>query len=488
MRKPNTVSLSWTAHQPSAKSSDEPNRSGDGTADTCNVPKASSSRNPSTSPGGTSGSNSAAAMSLRAKLGGKLKPSAASAKHASDSNAAFQATGPHPSAPAFAPHDVPGSHSATRASSASALHGAGDPSIHADQSTQSTPTSGQATGRKQKRFERFGEHGQKERHLREDDQHRSLNELVCEQKQMSEPDVDARMAANVLQKGSSFRQDDVGADDEYDLDSGVQLLEPPKRNKRSKHSSDLQSQQSQQSQKLEPLSSRCNLCFANQRKPKHLHIAYGERSYLMLPLEVPLVKMQSRIVPMEHSPSMRMADEDVTQDVRNFKKSLISMHGERGEECLFLETARGIQQQKYHGTVDCIPVPKGSLQDAPLYFKKALQEEESDWATHAAKAAIATSGSFKGLHSAIPEHFPYFHVEFGLDGGYVHVLDNEERWDALFGHKVACSILEEPEHMARRKGKRWNVTEELQSEIHEFLSAWSRHDWTAELDVVRGRS
>eukprot|EP01050_Picozoa_sp_SAG11_P024238 SAG11_NODE_5102_length_1664_cov_2.469649_1_plen_67_part_10 len=36
---------------------------------------------------------------------------------------------------------------------------------------------------------------------------------------------------------------------------------------------------------------------------------------------------------------------------------------------------------------------------------------------HETSRCIDTRG--KGIKRAVPEHFPYFHVEFGADGGYV---------------------------------------------------------------------
>lgn len=71
---------------------------------------------------------------------------------------------------------------------------------------------------------------------------------------------------------------------------------------------------------------------------------------------------------------------------------------------------------------------------------QALKESESDWATHNSKACIDTTS--KGLKGSIPENFPYFNVEFGLTGGYVHVIDVS----CLLGisilvHEGACQYL-----------------------------------------------
>jgi len=52
---------------------------------------------------------------------------------------------------------------------------------------------------------------------------------------------------------------------------------------------------------------------------------------------------------------------------------------------------------------------------------QAFVECESEWATHSAKACIDTTK--KKLKGSIPENFPYVNVEFGISGGYVHVID-----------------------------------------------------------------
>lgn len=45
-----------------------------------------------------------------------------------------------------------------------------------------------------------------------------------------------------------------------------------------------------------------------------------------------------------------------------------------------------------------------------------LQEAESEWSQHAAKAVIPTSAK-KGLHASIPPNFPYVYVQVRVGGG-----------------------------------------------------------------------
>jgi hypothetical protein len=50
--------------------------------------------------------------------------------------------------------------------------------------------------------------------------------------------------------------------------------------------------------------------------------------------------------------------------------------------------------------------------------------------------------------------FPYFHVEFGLDGGFAHVIEDAEQFPQNFGKSVICGLLEEPaEFLLRHKSQ-----------------------------------
>jgi hypothetical protein len=75
-----------------------------------------------------------------------------------------------------------------------------------------------------------------------------------------------------------------------------------------------------------------------------------------------------------------------------------------------------------------------------MYFRKGLEEAESEWSQHAAKSVIDTKA--KGLRGSIPQHFPYFYVQFGYANGFVHVIDNERKFDRNFGRQVRSTCSE----------------------------------------------
>ena len=48
------------------------------------------------------------------------------------------------------------------------------------------------------------------------------------------------------------------------------------------------------------------------------------------------------------------------------------------------------------------------------------------------------------------ENFPYFHVEFGCNGGYAHVIENADKFDEFLGKGVAAGLLEVDANVYRK--------------------------------------
>jgi hypothetical protein len=62
--------------------------------------------------------------------------------------------------------------------------------------------------------------------------------------------------------------------------------------------------------------------------------------------------------------------------------------------------------------------------------QKAILESDEEWSQNA--KLIDTRGG-KPIGRAVPKGFPYFHVEFGLDGGFAHTIEDVEQFPANFG-------------------------------------------------------
>ncbi|XP_021604402.1 CWF19-like protein 2 isoform X2 [Manihot esculenta] len=288
-----------------------------------------------------------------------------------------------------------------------------------------------------------------------------------------EDDADRHLAQKIMQnKQYSFSG---RADDEYDFEDG------PSRKARKKGvvSDPNFKERNVVAKRILTQQERCPFCFENPNRPKHLVVSIANFTYLMLPQWQPVVPGHCCILPMQHEPSTRTVDNNVWEEIRNFKKCLIMMFSQQEKDVVFLETVMGLAQQRRHCLIECVPLPREVAKQAPLYFKKAIDEAEDEWSQHNAKKLIDTS--VKGLRGSIPKDFPYFHVEFGLDKGFVHVIDDETQFKNSLGLNVIRGMLRLPEEDMYRCRRHEPVEMQKQS-LANFARDWEHFDWTKQLD------
>uniref|UniRef100_A0A4W6BST2 CWF19 like cell cycle control factor 2 n=1 Tax=Lates calcarifer TaxID=8187 RepID=A0A4W6BST2_LATCA len=103
-------------------------------------------------------------------------------------------------------------------------------------------------------------------------------------------------------------------------------------------------------------------------------------------------------------------------------------------DCVFMETHMN-PRRRQHMVYECIPLPRELGDMAPIYFKKAIMECDEEWAMN--KKIVDLSS--KDIRQAVPRGLPYFAVDFGLQGGYAHVIENEQKFPHYFG-KVSLYI------------------------------------------------
>ncbi|CAN0892673.1 CWF19-like protein 2 [Linum grandiflorum] len=250
------------------------------------------------------------------------------------------------------------------------------------------------------------------------------------------------------------------ADDEYDFEGG-----PRKRSRKVE-----KDKNASLGRRIVTQQQRCLSCFENPNRSKESVLSIANFTYLALPETKPV-----------HESSTRSLDDKVWEEIRNFKKCLIMMFAKQDKEVVFLETVMHLAKQRSHCLVECIPLPRDVAEQAPVYFKKAIDEAEDELtAQHSAKRLIDTS--VKGLRGSIPDNFPYFHVEFGLKRGFVHVIEDESRFDRNIGLNVIRGMMRLPEEDMYRCGGRQSV-EGLKLAAAEFGREWHPFDWTRELVV-----
>ncbi|CAA7399250.1 unnamed protein product [Spirodela intermedia] len=256
------------------------------------------------------------------------------------------------------------------------------------------------------------------------------------------------------------------ADDEYDFD------EAPTRKHKKKREVAAEEKHSI-GKRILTQQERCQFCFENPSQPKHLVISIANFTYMMLPRYQPLVQGHCCILPLQHEASTRTVDDNVWEEMRNFKKCLIMMFAKQDKSVVFLETVIGLSKQRRHCLVECVPLPSELAAEAPMYFKK------DEWSQHNAKRLIETT-SEKGLRRVIPKDFPYFHVEFGLDRGFVHVIDDEGSFNSNIGLNVIRGMLQLPEEDMYRR-RRQEAVETQRSAVAAFAREWEPFDWTKQL-------
>lgn len=269
----------------------------------------------------------------------------------------------------------------------------------------------------------------------------------------------------------------TGKYEEFDkLDPEEESKAQRKRNQNQKTIQQMASQLDQRFQQSQrnaaSVTQTCWCCW--ERIDKNLVISLGEYAYLAIPKTGRMMPGHTLIIPMQHSPSIRLVSPEVVNEIRNFQKSLIRLWDEMDCDIVFMETAKDLGGRR-HSYVECVPVPRSAAEELPIYFQKALMECESEWADN--KKIHKTS---KGIHSAIPDNFPYFHIEFGGSGGYAHVIEHPSSWPKHFGHSILGGILQlEPEIWINPPKTSQSV---LMKQKQDFIQRWDRYDWTKALD------
>ncbi|XP_070240386.1 CWF19-like protein 2 isoform X1 [Bos mutus] len=216
---------------------------------------------------------------------------------------------------------------------------------------------------------------------------------------------------------------------------------------------------------------KCLYCFDSSQFPKHLIVAIGVKVYLCLPNVRSLTEGHCLIVPLQHHRAATLLDEDIWEEIQMFRKSLVKMFEEKGLDCIFLETNMNMKKQ-YHMVYECIPLPKEVGDMAPIYFKKAIMESDEEWSIN--KKLIDLSS--KDIRKSVPKGLPYFSVDFGLQGGFAHVIEDQHKFPHYFGKEIIGGMLD-IEPRVWRKGMRESFEDQRKKAL-QFAQWWKPFDFT----------
>lgn len=301
----------------------------------------------------------------------------------------------------------------------------------------------------------------------EDDDNTDLKSMVEQERLTSADDQQAMLARLAGKHLGRTKGDDYTIDDMF-VQASATKGETKVENKRIKERAIAEDKL--QKKQLH----NCKVCFESASIAKHLIISVGTNVYLTLPTTASLTEGHCQIVPMRHISAQTYLDENVFQEIRNLKKSLVSMFSSDNEDIIFLETCKSLRGS-YHCIIDCIPVPKEIGDMAPIYFKKAITETGSEWSDNKKLITVNAAG---GVPRAIPKGLPYFAVEFGSDGGFGHIIEDES-FPHYFGKEIVGGMLDlEPRLWIRPPKESFGLHKK---KVLKFSESWKKFDWTSKV-------
>uniref|UniRef100_A0A914WUD0 CWF21 domain-containing protein n=1 Tax=Plectus sambesii TaxID=2011161 RepID=A0A914WUD0_9BILA len=296
---------------------------------------------------------------------------------------------------------------------------------------------------------------------------KEVREMV-EEERMTTAEDQIGMFDHLAKASSSVRADDDFVIDDIFMShkkKRKQTDDREERSKRDRHIAD--------HKRHEQTLDSCNMCIDSTKLRKHLIVAVGLKTYLAVPSVQSLVEGHCLIVPMMHVPSSLQLDEDVFDEMKIWRKGLVAMLADRDEDCVFIESAKNVQHQP-HMCIECIPLPKELGDAAPIYFKKAISECEGEWSDNKKLIDLASRGG--DIRRAIPKGFSYFAVDFGLQSGYAHVIEDEQRFPANFAKEIVGGMMD-LDHNLWRKPSVETFDEQTAKVVH-FKDMWKSYDWT----------
>ncbi|KAM8904865.1 CWF19-like protein 2 isoform 2-T2 [Spinachia spinachia] len=318
-------------------------------------------------------------------------------------------------------------------------------------------------GRRKKKAIETHVDGERVRYFQDDDGV-GLKEMVRREKMSTPQDQIAlysRMASKMMGKTDG---------DNYTLDD-MFVSSAAQREGEGREEERMRSRAIGESRRLAACMEKCQQCFSSPELQKHLIVAIGSKVYLSLPAGMSMAEGHCRICPLQHHCCATGLDEDVWSEMQLFRRTLTQMFESQELDCVFMETHMN-PRRRQHMVLECIPLPRELGDMAPIYFKKAIMECDDEWAMN--KKVVELSS--KDIRHSVPRGLPYFAVDFGLQGGFAHVIENEQKFPHYFGKEVVGGMMDlEPRRW--RKLIRENFDDQ-RKKVLRFSQWWKPYDCT----------
>ncbi|KAJ3591038.1 hypothetical protein NHX12_008985 [Muraenolepis orangiensis] len=285
--------------------------------------------------------------------------------------------------------------------------------------------------------------GERVRYFQDDDG-MGLKEMVRREKMSTPQDQNAlysRMAAKMMGKVDG---------DNYTLDD-MFVSSAAQREGEGRDEERMRSQALAESRRLAASMDQCPRCFNSKELQKHLIVAIGTKSYVSLPAGVSMAEGHCLIAPLQHHCSATGLDEDIWSEMQLFRRTLVRMFEAQEMDCVFMETHMNPRRRQH---------------------MKAILDCDEEWAMN--KKVVNLSS--KDIRQAVPRGLPYFAVDFGLQGGFAHVIENEQKFPHYFGKEVVGGMMDlEPRRW--RKPIRENFDDQ-RKKVLQFAQWWKPFDCT----------
>lgn len=227
---------------------------------------------------------------------------------------------------------------------------------------------------------------------------------------------------------------------------------------------------------LSNLMENCSWCLDSKNMLKHMIVTMDSMICLSLPAYTSLTTSQCILTPIQHVACQLQLDEDVWYRLKELKKKLIKMFMKEDLYPIFFEVYK--KRRKFsHMQLECIPLPKETGESAPLYFKKALLECETEWSIN--KKIVDLKD--KDIRHAVPNGLSYFMVEFASHPGYAHVIEDEEMFPKNFAEEIIGGMLDVDCNLWR-KPKRQSFDEQ-RAKMLKFTEIWKKYNSSQSEDI-----
>lgn len=259
----------------------------------------------------------------------------------------------------------------------------------------------------------------------------------------------------VSESAKNIGKDGYSVDDEYDIERKVK-----------KHKSDVIIREETEEE------TSCSNCLSSW--PQDIVMSRGKSVFLSLTRDEPLVEGHCIIRSSLHNCDLTClleAEEDVLIEINLLKGRLVDYFREQKKSVIFTETStRRRRRYDPHLMIECIPINESYIDEARMYFKKAIMESETEWSDNKKLVEIKD----RPVSKCLPKGLSYFWATFGLrDSGYGHVIEDEERFPSFFAHEVIGGILDIEPRRWRKPRKDWRRS---QSQLSQIKLAWRKVD------------